>query len=298
MKLDFLICGTPTDVFCSQIAFFRLCLDNLGGDYKNARLVATFGDHLVERIPERWQPYFNNIEVKWSHPVGAVNPDYFAQHYHRFKVFRPDADMVIICDADTALIRPFPKLLDMCSQTPALFGVIAHYHMSTDKDWQEIAKAVINKPIKIEYNYTLEASDSLPVAPFYINYGFLAGTPALLTKLYNNDITLIDSIIQQVGPFWASQVSVALVSENLNLPRFALPLRYNFPNDKKADQLYPNELEKIILLHYLRNTIYDRHKIFTNEKEFDFFMNLDLYGSDKVFQQHVSKLTDGKYPFT
>ena len=298
MKLDFLICGTPTDAFCSQIAFFRLCLDYLGGDYRNARLVASFGDHSVEQIPKRWEPYFKNIEIEWSHPIGEVNPYYYAQHYHRFKKFRQDADMVIICDADTALIRPFPELIEMCVQAPAIFGVIAHYHMTTKKGWQEIANTVIEKPVKIKYNYTLEAIDSLPSAPFYINYGFLASTPTLLNKLYNKDIQLIDPIIEQVGPIWASQVSVALASEALDLPRFNLPMRYNFPNDKKADKLYPNELEEIILLHYLRKPIYDRHKIFTNDKEFNHFMQLTLDGSDKIFQQHVLKLTNAEYPFS
>lgn len=297
MKLDFLICGAPTDAFLSQIAFFRLSLDNLGGCYKKARLVASFGDHSVQKIPKRWEHYFKNIDIEWSHPIGAVNLNYSAQHYHRFKVFRPDADMVIICDADTVLIRPFPELIKMCIQAPALFGVIAHYHMTTDKDWQEIANAVIEKPVKIKYKYTLEAVDSLPSAPFYINYGFLASTPSLLNKLYNKDIQLIDSIIEQVGPLWASQVSVALASEALNLPSYALPMRYNFPNDKKADKLYPNELDDIVLVHYLRNTNYNRHKIFSNEKEFNHFISLDLDGSDKVFQQHVLKLTDATYPF-
>ena len=205
--------------------------------------------------------------------------------------------MVIICDADTVLIRPFPELIKMCIQAPALFGVIAHYHMTTDKDWQEIANAVIEKPVKIKYKYTLEAVDSLPSAPFYINYGFLASTPTLLNKLYNKDIQLIDSIIEQVGPLWASQVSVALASEALNLPSYALPMRYNFPNDKKADKFYPNELDDIVLVHYLRDTNYNRHKIFSNEKEFNHFISLDLDGSDKVFQQHVLKLTDATYPF-
>ena len=74
MKLDFLICGAPTDAFFSQIAFFRLSLDNLGGCYKKARLVASFGDHSVEKVPKRWEHYFKNIDIEWSHPIGAVNP--------------------------------------------------------------------------------------------------------------------------------------------------------------------------------------------------------------------------------
>jgi hypothetical protein len=39
-RLDFVIPASPNDGFYSQIAFFRLALDRLGGIYRQARLVA------------------------------------------------------------------------------------------------------------------------------------------------------------------------------------------------------------------------------------------------------------------
>ncbi len=353
MKLDFIICGSLNNAFLSQIAFFRLCLDALGSDYKNARLVAVFGDHSEEVIPTRWKPHFKNIEVVWSHPVWEINPDHRAQHYLRFENMRPDADLVIICDADIALLRPFPDLIKMCKRQPAVFGVIAHGHFShknigknnkriaflgyaiirfiqrewpgffkqlkkiqnsiksifanfyrsKDKnnnptqEWSEIAKETIGHDIQMKYQYILNSKEAIKEAPFYINYGFLASTPKLLKNLYTCDIEIVDTVANYVGSFWAPQVSLALAIEKLNLPSYPLSVHYNYPNYKIMDERYPGELENIIVLHYLNTDYFDRHLIFTSEKHFGKFINMRLDGSSLVFQEHVIKLTRGKYPF-
>ena len=52
MKLDFLLCGSANDAFFSQIAFFRLCLNALGGVYSDARVVAVFGDYGIKKNSE------------------------------------------------------------------------------------------------------------------------------------------------------------------------------------------------------------------------------------------------------
>jgi len=304
MKIDFLIAGSPTDAFFSQIAFFRLCLNHLGGDYKHARLVATFGDHTEESIPERWQPYFENIDVVWAHPIGADNPMYKAQHYCRFEVMRSDADIVIICDADTALIRPFPELIEQCKHKPSIFGVIAHYHFPwpergkmPETDWSELSQNITGKKIVLEHAYTLKPLGSPLDSPFYINYGFLAGTPSLLKRVYDRDIELQSKVAEYLGEYWGPQVSLALTLADLNLPRKALPMRYNFPNDRKADELYPEELQNAILIHYLRNNVFDRHKVFASQSGFQEFIEMNLEGSDRGFQKHVKKVTNEQYPF-
>lgn len=298
MKLDFLICGTPNDAFCSQIAYFKLCLDNLGGIYKKARLVATFGDHSEEKIPKRWEPYFKDIQVEWSNENRFPNICHSAQHYHRFELIRPDADMVILVDADTVLFRPFPELIQQCIEKPALFGVIAHLRVPIEKEWHDISQNVLGRSIELKYNYTLSPPNEKFLSPFYINYGFLAGPPNLLHQAYERDLRLVDKTCSQVGPFFCAQVSLAFAIDDLNIPHTALPMRYNYPNDKVADSIHHEEIDEIILLHYLRTDHYDRHKILTNQDEFGKFINLNLDGSDKVFQQQVISTTNGKYPFS
>ncbi len=297
MKLDFLICGTPNDAFCSQIAFFRICLDRLGGIYKDARLVATFGDHIKEEIPLKWVPYFENIQIEWSYDKLQNNISHSAQHYHRYELIRPDADMAILVDADTLLFRPFPELIKKCMEYPALYGVIAHQKIPIEKSWQEISQHVLGREIQINHSYTIKPGNGKNETPFYINYGFLAGPPHLLKQACQQDILLLEKTAEIVGPFFCSQVSLALAIDELSLPHEALPMRYNYPNDRNADSVQRDEMDKIILLHYLRTSRFDRHKIFSCQIEFDKFIQLDLVGSDELFKQHVISVTNGQYPF-
>jgi len=304
LKLDFLICASPTQGFFSQIAFFRLCLDALGGYYADARLVAVFGDHRSESIPRSWIKYFDNIQVEWAHPIGAENLCYRAQHDRRFEIMREDADLVFICDADIAPLAPFDSLLCELVNKPALAGTIAHYHFPFDNmisgppvGWAELAKATIGKDIDMPFRYTLAPRSSPDRAPFYINYGMFAGTPKLMSKFYLRDKELRDPAASLIGDYWAAQVSVALACADLSLPVKVLPMRYNFPNDSVADQMYPEEMSNIIFLHYLRTSKFSREKIFSSRHHFNRFLNSRLSGSNEYFRRYVENLTGGKYPF-
>ena len=305
MKLDFLIPASPTDGFFSQIAFFKLCLNALGSHYESARLVAVFGDHQTETIPQEWRAYFDAIEVEWAHLPGAVNEDHRAQHDRRFEVIRSHADIAILCDADIAVLRPFDSLLDQLIDKPALAGVIAHYHFpwpprvrDPDRQWSALANAVIGKDVARPHRYTLMKPERAQATPFYINYGMLAAPPALFEEFYPRDLQLRPKIAQFLGHWWAPQVSVPLTCADLDLPTRALPMRYNFPNDPIADRLHSEELERIVFLHYLRTNRFDRAKVFASESHFNAFLTADLKHSNECFREHVLVLTGGRFPFS
>ncbi|WP_394228259.1 hypothetical protein [Pseudoalteromonas spongiae] len=304
MKLEFLICGTPNDAFCSQIAFFRICLDFLGGDYQQARVVAVFGDHTEETIPSRWKPFFERVDVVWAHEVGATNIDYSAQHYARFEHLDPDADLCVICDADTIFLNPLEDLTKYTSEADSLFGVIAHYHFPADlteidktDEWQYLFENVVQKTPDCKYQYSLTNHPNGNQCPFYINYGFLAGTPSTLKALYMAESKIIDKVQSYVGSYWSAQIAMPLAAELGNITTTALPMRYNYPNDPVADEIYPEEMKKIICLHYLRHSEFDRQEIFSTEQNFNKFLDLGLAGSNKVFQDHVKRVTNETYPF-
>lgn len=304
MKLDFLLCGSPTDAFFSQMAFFRLSLDALGGDYRAARVVAVFGDHAEARVPAGWRPHLDRIAVEWAHAPGAPNPMHRAQHDRRFTLIRPEADLAFLCDADVIPLRPLDTLIEELLETPALAGVIAHFHFSCDGvrgdpdvDWPEIAEMVIGKAIDRPHRYTLLPADAPAQAPFYINYGVLAGPPALLAEVHRRDVALRDRVAAILDDWWAPQVSLALACADLALPTRALPMRYNFPNDPRADRLYPEELGRIVFLHYLRLCDFRRDAIFADPSAFRDFLARDLKGSSAVFRERVSAITGGAFPF-
>jgi len=304
MKIDFLIPGSPNDAFFSQIAFFRLALDALGEVYRRARVVAALGDETIVPIPSRWSRYFERIEVEWVDPAEFRRRGYLAQVDRRCDLFRPDADMVIFCDADTALIRALPGLAASLVDEPALLGVIAHYHFpwadstgEPERDWERLAASLLGREIALEHRYSLQEPALANRCPFYVNYGFLAGPPALFARFSEAYRAMVPRVHRVLGNHFSSQVTIPLAIAELGLPARALPMRYNFPNDPQADALYPYELGRIVVLHYLRTSQFDRQHVFAEKDAFERFLGLDLAGSNREFQTFVRNLTAEHYPF-
>lgn len=298
--------GSPNDAFYSQAAMFRLSLDSLGEMYHEARLVLCLvsSDGPVP-TPARWLPWFNRIEVRWADPSYAFLLNHVQDMY---EMVDPGADISVICDADTLFIRPLPAefLHDMMT-APALCGVAAHYpppvHNFDDfpppqnatEMWERMGAALGHK-LSLTVPHTLSPTGSMGPL-FYINHAFLAGPPALMRQLGVLQAQVRPPIEAVLFNQFADQIAVAMAVETCNLPHRLLPMRYNFPNDKTADRFYPEELDNVIMLHYLRKTEFDRHKIFASKAEFEAFMGMQLQGSDAVFQNAVRKLTRGNYFF-
>lgn len=305
------MCGSPNDAFFSQVAMFRMSLDDLGGAYRNARLVLSLGAEGVESLPERWAPYFENIEVHWDDGSRFSECNYHeSQCDLLFTLLDESADISFICDADTLIIDSFPDdFIREMKNSPALCGAIAHIgppktsksgaclssELTNDEMWDALSQNVIGRTIAMDFNYTLvNRSES---CPFYINYGLLTGTPQLIKKLHEQLQVIEPKVLEVLHNEFYGQIGIALAVENAQLACRELPMRFNFPNDPAADELYPDELKNVKLIHYLRKTHFDRHLIFTNERNFSDFMSLDLSGSNKAFQARVKKLTGGVYPF-
>jgi hypothetical protein len=242
--------------------------------------------------------------VVWADPAEFRERSFRAQGDLRFQLFRADADLVILCDADTVLMRPLSELAGLLADRPALAGVIAHYPFpwtgsmgDSAGDWKTLARSVLGREIPLLHRYSLQDFDRSDMCPFYINYGFFAGTPGLMSRFFQVYRDLLPEVKVVLGNYFDGQVALALAIAQLELPTIALPMRYNFPNDRRADALYPHERERMVLLHYLRTQHFDRQVIFTGEEHFQRFLGMDLQGSDADFQACVRTLTGGHYPF-
>jgi hypothetical protein len=186
----------------------------------------------------------------------------------------------------------------------AIGGVIAHYHFPRPgreknpvADWAELGLKIMGAPLNLTYPYALAPPGSPAQAPFYVNYGVVMGTPHAMTALYRCQRAISDEISGFVTPYFAPQVSVALACIKAGLACTALPMRYNYPNDPIADELYPGQMEQIIFLHYLRRDSLNRAQIFANREAFDAFMAATLDGSNEIFRHHVAHVTGAVYPF-
>ncbi len=315
-RIEFLLCGSPNDAFYSQVAFFRLSLDHLGEVYRTARVVAVFGGEEDPVLPPRWERLFDRIELIYASVEAFREHRHFAASDLRFRLFDPTADISCLCDADTVLVRPLPiEFIEEMKAHPALCGVVAHYPfpisraahddpegqglyhgMPQAQAWERMGQIVLGRPIPRPLRYTLLEGVEDDRCPFYINYGFLAGPPGLLASLDRQLQEIQPDVSRMVGNDFYGQVGIALAVERAALPWRALPMRFNFPNDRNADRLHPEELEKVVLLHYLRHTIFDRQAFFASRASFEEFLAMLLVGSDRVFQEHAQRITGGVYP--
>jgi len=299
MKIDFVIPASPTDSFYSQIAMARLGLDALGGVYRAAQVRVALGDEREREIDPRWLPYLDNVHFFWAPVEQFLREKYLAQVKHRFEIYRPDADVVIFCDADILIFRPFDDLLERHVKEPVFRGVIAHYpfprRVPDDAErWRELSRSVIGREIPLDCEYTLEPG----ACPFYINNGFLMGTPGLFDRLAAVHEDVQQKVhVQLPRNYFSCQVALPLAVHKAEAPYETLPMRYNYPNDEECDARYPEELAKLTVMHYLREDHLKRHRLFASPFFFRRFLSKKLQGSNAALQERIVELTDDRYPF-
>ena len=328
VKIEFLIPGSPNDAFFSQVAMFRLALDHLGGMYESARVVLCLGAgpeapglsrwkrHLERTfglgadpeapVPPRWKRHLERVEVV-SAPSAFRNGG--GAGSLRYELLGSDADLSVLCDADTLILRAFAHSdLQNFTRYPAIRGVIAHFppalvdrsgHDYTARGhewfWNFVSARAMDRSIAFNHFYTLTPG-RVP-SPFYVNHGFVIGTPALLRRVGEALTTIRPKIRLLLANYYAEQIALALGCVASEVSTAALPVRYNFPNDPVADAMYPDELSNALVIHFLRTKHFDRHRIFTSPAAFEEFLGLPLVGSSRALQQRVHEITGGTYPF-
>jgi len=314
MKLEFLMCGNHTDAFLSQAAMYRMMLDSHGGDHARARLVLCVGGPVREPLPARFRRAFENIDLIWADTRSYAERGDYAQSDLIYRVLDETADLSVICDADTMLMRPLPEdYLDEMQRNPALTGCIAHYQPplkdarvppppaieSVEALWQILARRLLGHEIETPYRYTLKKKpgDVPGLCPFYINLGFFAGPPHMLKAFHRTHLKTVSVVRGILDNFFYEQLSVPYAAALAGLPTRALPMRFNFPNDPIADRMHADELGRVVNIHYLRTALFDRHRIFATAEDFASFLALHLEGSNKVFRDAIAHVTGSRYPF-
>jgi hypothetical protein len=310
LRLQFVLAGEPNDAFFSQGAMFRRAMDALGGIYRDARLTYAMGSLEPGPVPPRWEGEYRAIEIVYADEGEVRRLGIVAQCELTWKIVDPEADVVFLCDADTLLLSPFPlELLRRIAASDAVFGVMAHYppHLDgarvaaadlpddADAIWDFLAERVLGRPMLHDHRYSLRRP--LLQSPFYINGGAIIGRPRTLGRLWSAIESVLPRLRRVLDNYWSGQISTALAVAESGMPAVTLPLRYNYPNDRTADRLYPDELANVVLMHYLRTDRFDRHRVFHDPVAFDAFMAAPLAGSDAVFRARVRSLTGGTFPF-
>jgi len=306
-KLEFHIAASPTPSFYHQIALFSMGLQRLGLPYSSAKVIVSLGGGIVDDTPAFWEASFPNLHFLWCPTPLVERFSHLAPGVQRLYNLGQDADMAFLCDADTLLVRPIDDLFYLASKDDELAGMIAHHPipfkrgLPNQEVWSELASLLNTSKPELKYFHSMptpQFSDEQRKCPFYVNMGFLAGSPRSLQKLLPFLVPYIEQLTGLLEkPYFAGQAALPFSMQAAGLTGKALPMRYNFPNDPVADQLWPEELTNVVLFHYLRLKSFSRSTFLADEMEFLKFLGAPLVGSNYSFQSWVREITGGQYPF-
>ena len=167
--------------------------------------------------------------------------------------------------------------------------------------WDAVAEGFLDEPLRFEHSYSLVTS-AVPAeeqaCPFYLNDGFVLFAREYFDRfapLYLE--TRPDLSDRLVDPYYAGQVALALSAARVPLPSVALPMRFNFPNDPVAAEQYPEELESVVVFHYLREDQFNRQQIFRWRETYSAFLTRPLHPANARFRDSVRSLLGEEYPF-
>jgi hypothetical protein len=266
-----------------------------------------FGDSAGTAIPERWLPHFARITVHHVTPAAFQANGYHAQADARWELVPENCDLALFADADVMILRPIDELLARVEFEQAIAGAIAHMPFPVDPQtnpagaWSELAHALLGGDIPFEHEHTLVRAQepaSMRRCPFYVNFGLVVVPRSLVDPIGKQFRALRPLVAPRLrSSEFGGQVALTLAVHSKDVPRLAMQLRYNFPNDRRAEVLHPDDLADLRVIHYLRTGRFDRQRIFGSTDAFDAFLGLPLEGSEAVFQARVRALTDGVYPF-
>jgi hypothetical protein len=304
----FVVPGSRDTAFYSQIAALNVAIGALPWRRWRPSLHVYFGPEQVlgaEDTWPRWARHLCNVHVNDVPPDGYAKKGNWAQVDATLESAPPDADVLVSLDADTFPVGDFEDVLDRVADEELIAGVMAHYPpppgLTPRRDWERAAKGRIERPLAFDHAYGLLETHEPPerrAAPFYVNGGVVFYASACLSTLVPLYLELRSSLEGEVDEAFTGQVAATLAVTQARLRTWALPMRYNFPNDPVAARLHHEEAENVVIYHYLRTARYDRHRIFATAEAFDRFLAMPLDGPDLGFQRAVRRVFDARYPFT
>jgi len=320
-RVAILIAASPTDAFYSQVAALTRALRALTWTHWQLSVHVYLGGDRDRDSHLEWRPYLQDVELMWSSETRFARDSDWAQSDDAFRFAPRDVDLLVAMDADTFPVGNLEPLFDRVLATGAVAGAIAHYptvqRFSFDPEthefskapfqpplratWTRLAEGLITAPLDFAHAHTLMDPDRPPeerLAPFYLNFGVVLFPRAAFDAVAPRYLALRPRVMERMAsPDFSGQAALTLAVADVGVRTWALPMRYNFPNDPRAERLFPGELEHATVIHYLRTTCFDRHEIFARPEAYATFLALPLSGANLVFRNAVVETLGAAYPF-
>ena len=293
---------SPTADFFRRIHFVAASLRQLGGAAAEAEIIVFVGADEDARDLCQALPWSKNYPIiwRWADRERFRRDNYWETSREVFR-YQSKARQIMCADADVIFVRDFSDMLASLERAPAVAGVIAHaspfYEGVPAKRWQRLAEAYGVVAPDFSYEHTgwgfMGAHPDFRLTPAYFNFGMVVAPRDMMEKI-SSDIAAADKVVtENLDTFFRFQIALTLVIQKHRLPTCALPLRYNFPNDPGFDKKYPDELDDVRILHYLRCEVVHREKDFASlDKVAALVHRTDLAGSNEVLRRRIAELFD------
>lgn len=269
-RLEFRIPISPTAGFFAQVRLFAFALRRIGGLYEQARIRIAVGDKCDLDAVRRSNRWSENENVLWDRVPDALfeSAGIWGTANWRLNLPVDDADIIILSDADTVLLRDINPILDMFqSDRPIIAGHMAHYPPPVGllnpapagpEFWPEILHAYGAGHIVLQERYSMDVAGSLPLSPPYFNLGFVAMNRSALFG-FGHDIHWTEAWLKaHSGSHMRCQLALTLIACRREMDIKCLPASYNMANDVHHFSASGLKQEDVRVLHYLRETELDR----------------------------------------
>jgi hypothetical protein len=252
---------SPRPTFFNMVRCLALSLRRNGGAYRDAPIIATAGDRVVDaKLAERL-PWLKSCgaELRWANADDFVRDDYFATGHQRLR-YEHTADVVLLLDADILIARPFEEMIESVFEQEVIAGLIAHVSpfeqaKRDDLDWHGLWRHCgLGRP-RLDYEHTgwgyLSSDKRHRYCPAYFNYGVVAMPRDFARHIADAIDPIFARVRGRVGTVYDAQIALAVAIAELGLPARALPMRYNFPNVPQLEALHAAEFPHASILHLL-----------------------------------------------
>jgi hypothetical protein len=301
---------SPTPGFFAQVHLLAASLRRNAGALADAAIVVTVSRDAPSFDIDAQHPWASRygIEWRWMDAERFAREGYFATALERF-TYDFEADFVLLLDADTLCTGPLDELLELGDG--ALAGLVAHAAPTTfgrpayvaddgraDGDfWSGLHASAGLEPPALACRHSgwgfMDTDPERRDCPPYFNLGVLAGTRETVARVGARIYEELDAVRRYADTVFRCQLAVTLALARTGAPWRELPVRFNFPNDERFAQAYPDDAADIRILHYLRDEQLDRSALARTGAELDAFLSRsDLTPTNSHLRDRVAELRD------
>ena len=193
---------SPTKGFYRQVALFAASALAIGYTLDGLVIKVFAGAATEADIDPIWSRPIPLCKVIWSDRERVARESYFAECDDAFTHPNFDAPVVVYCDADTVWLRRLNELVvSLTDIRNSIAGVTAHnpppgrFRLEPQKSWDEVALPILGHPAPLDYRCSVDREVHIP---FYVNFGFVASSAAVVSEFGSNFISISRAVVHAI----------------------------------------------------------------------------------------------------